>query len=109
MRFLIILILLILSSVETVTAQDRDYNADVETIDGMVEALYATISGEKGEPRQWERFRKLFIPEARLISTGKNQSRELSYSVSSPEEFIENANDYFVQNGFFEYETHRSV
>ena len=89
-------------------AQDK-YAKDVESIDSIVEALYASISGEKGEERDWERFRNLFIPEARLIPTGKNQDGKLVYSVSSPEQFIEQANQNFVDNGFYEYETHRST
>jgi len=89
-------------------AQDK-YAKDVETIDAIVEALYATISGEKGEARDWDRFRYLFIPEARLIPTSKNQDGKLVYSVSTPEEFLQRANQGFVENGFYEYETNRST
>ncbi|MEX0608944.1 MAG: hypothetical protein WD016_04905 [Balneolaceae bacterium] len=86
-----------------------DYSKDVETIDGVIEALYASISGEKGEERDWNRFRNLVLPEARLIPTGRNSNGELRYTVYSPEEFIENTNSYFVENGFYEYEIHRDT
>jgi hypothetical protein len=80
---------------------------DVESIDNLIEALYASISGEKGEPRDWERFRNLVIPEARLIPTGRNKQGKNVYQVMTPEEFIENTDPYFVENGFYEYEIHR--
>lgn len=80
---------------------------DVQSIDNVIEALYASISGEKGEPRDWDRLRNLFIPEARLIPTGRNQQGKNVIQVYSPEEYIENTNDYFLENGFYEYEIHR--
>src|SRR4051794_4671809 len=41
--------------------------ADVESIDAILKALYEVISGPKGQARDWDRFRSLFAPEARLI------------------------------------------
>lgn len=43
--------------------------ADVETLDGILEALYAVISGPAGQARDWDRMRSLFLPGARLIPT----------------------------------------
>jgi hypothetical protein len=80
---------------------------DVETIDNVIEALYASISGEKGEERDWERFRNLMIPEAQLIPTGINSEGKNVYQVMSPERFIEVANNSFIEDGFYEYELHR--
>ena len=45
--------------------------ADVSSIDGIVAALYDVISGPAGQSRNWDRMRTLFIPEGRLIATGK--------------------------------------
>ncbi len=92
----------------TAFGQDK-YAKDVESVDGIIEALYASISGEKGEERDWDRFRNLFIPEARLVPTGKNQQGKLIYRVYSPEQFIQQTSQSFVDNGFYEYETHRST
>ncbi len=47
--------------------------ADVESIDAIMTAVYDVISGEAGEARDWDRFMSLFIPEARLIPSGRNQ------------------------------------
>ncbi|SMO96983.1 hypothetical protein [Gracilimonas mengyeensis] len=98
---------LLVQPLSTQAQQKADFSADVENIDNLIEALYATISGEKGEPRQWDRFRNLFIPEARLIPTGENEDGKNTYRVMNPEEFIENTNEYFVENGFYEYELSR--
>jgi len=47
----------------------RSGDRDVATIDGLVAALYESISGRAG-PRDWERDRKLFAPGAVLMPTG---------------------------------------
>lgn len=41
--------------------------SDVASIDAITAAVYESISGPAGQPGDWERFRSLFIPEARLI------------------------------------------
>ena len=78
-----------------------------KTVDGIIKKLYASISGEKGEPRDWEAFDQLFIPEAQLMPTGKNEDGGRSYKVFSPDEYKENANQYLVENGFYEEEIYR--
>ena len=42
-----------------------------ETIEGIVTTLYALISAAKGEARDWDRFRTMFLPGARLIPTNR--------------------------------------
>jgi hypothetical protein len=44
---------------------------DIDTIEGIVTTMYATISGEAGQPRRWDRFRTLFVPGARMIPTNR--------------------------------------
>ncbi len=109
MKKLYTILLIVLFGVEIAVAQVsvEQRARDVESIDNLIEALYASISGEKGEPRDWDRFRNLVIPEARLIPTGRNQQGKNVYQVMTPEEFIENTDSYFVENGFYEYEIHR--
>jgi hypothetical protein len=43
------------------------YANDHTSADAIINALYAVISGPAGQKRDWDRFRALFIPEARLI------------------------------------------
>jgi hypothetical protein len=78
-----------------------------KTVDGIIERLYASISGEKGEPRDWEAFDQLFIPEARLIPTGNDDNGKKLYQIFTPGEYKENANQYLVENGFYEEEIFR--
>ncbi len=47
--------------------------ADVASVDAIVAALYDVISGPAGQARDWDRFRSLFHPSARLIPAGKNR------------------------------------
>ena len=59
-------------------AQDTDAASpptdpdDVASVDAIIDALYAVISGPAGEQRDWDRFRSLMLPEARLIPLFKN-------------------------------------
>ncbi|MEX0722491.1 MAG: hypothetical protein WD053_01370 [Gracilimonas sp.] len=105
--YIILLILLLGAELSLAQVSEEQRQKDVQNIDNLIEALYASISGEKGEPRDWDRFRNLVIPGARLIPTGRNQEGKNTYQVMSPEEFIENTDSFFVENGFYEYEIHR--
>ncbi|HRI79226.1 MAG TPA: hypothetical protein PLR06_06785 [Cyclobacteriaceae bacterium] len=88
--------------------QAKDYSADVKTVDATIEVLYAVISGDPGQPRDWERFRNLFKPEARLIPTRKNEAGELTYRTLSPEEYVTMFSSR-ISTGFFERELHRNT
>jgi hypothetical protein len=80
--------------------------ADVASIDAIMAAVYDAISGPAG-PRDWDRFRSLFIPEARLISLGRNQEGQIRKRAMDVEAYISGADRYFSQNGFFERELAR--
>ena len=57
---------------------------DVSSIDGIVAALYDVISGGAGEKRNWDRMRTLFIPEAKLMATGKRPDGSMADSTHDP-------------------------
>jgi hypothetical protein len=42
---------------------------DVSSPEAIVKAFHETLSGEKGEKRDWDRFRSLFLPDARIVAT----------------------------------------
>jgi len=86
---------------------DTKYASKVKTLDSTVETLYAVISGEKGEARDWDLFRHLFAPEAKLIPSGKNKEGGVSLRYWSAEQYVEEAGSYLVDNGFYEKEIHR--
>jgi len=81
---------------------------DVESVDAIVAAVYDVISGPAGQARDWERFRSLFIPGARLIPVGPRPEGKYGANVTTPEEYAEGANSYFLENGFFEDEIGRT-
>jgi len=82
--------------------------ADVASVDAIVAAVYDVISGPAGEARDWDRWRTLFLPEARLISTGVNGQGESGYRVMTPEDYVAMAGASLEQNGFFESEIGRT-
>jgi hypothetical protein len=53
---------------------------DVSSVDALVRSIYDVISGPAGKKRDYERFRSLFAPEARLVqvSTAPDGSRSVS-------------------------------
>jgi len=81
--------------------------ADVESIDAIMAAVYEVISGEAGEARDWDRFMSLFVPEARLIPSGRNPQGEHGYQVMTPRQYADGPGDWLVENGFFEDEAYR--
>ena len=81
--------------------------ADVATVDGIVGALYDVISGAAGQRRNWDRFRSLFAPGARLIPTGVRPDGSHTMRVMTPEDYIATAGAGLERNGFFEREIAR--
>lgn len=81
--------------------------ADVATDDGIIAALYASISGPAGQKRDWERFRSLFIPDARLVvARPRRPEGPVPPRVMTPEQYIAGSGG-LEQNGFFEREISR--
>jgi hypothetical protein len=82
--------------------------ADVKSPEAIVQALYQTISGPAG-PRNWDRFRSLFLPGARLITTTQTPGGSFKLVDLSVENYIGRAGDYFAHHGFYESEiTHET-
>jgi hypothetical protein len=82
--------------------------ADVATMDSILAALYDVISGPAGT-RNWDRFRSLFIPGARLIPTTPRPTGEVGSRVLTVEEYVQRAGAFFEKEGFFEREAARRV
>jgi hypothetical protein len=81
--------------------------SDVSTLDGILHALYEVLSGPAGQPRDWERYRSLFIEGARLIVVAavageKPHARQLSL-----EDYIRRVEPIFAVENFWERETSR--
>src|ERR1051325_6357659 len=81
--------------------------ADTDSIDSVTHAVYAVISGPAG-PRDWDRFRALFIDGARLISI-RITPEGPSPNVMTPDDFAKRSGTNTATNGFFESEVARRV
>lgn len=82
---------------------------DLSTLDGIIGALYDSISGPAERKRDLRRFRTLFIPEARLIPVRPNAEGGSTAQVMDVDEFFRLASESFKVAGFFEREIARKV
>lgn len=93
--------------------------ADVASIDSIIAALYDVISGPAGKKRDWDRFRSLFAPGARLIPTGARRppgtkpdaplmgNEEYASRTLTPDDYITRSSSLLEERGFFEREIAR--
>lgn len=73
----------------------------VRTIESVVTAFYDTISGPKGQARDWDRYRGLFFPGARLSAARSAHGTAVVDSVPV-DEYIQRERRYFEGSGYFE-------
>jgi len=88
------------------SAASTEPDADVASIDGILRALYEVVSGPAG-PRDWERERKLFLPEARLMPSGNSPAGGTGRQVFDLDDYIASRSSFFEKNDFYEIETAR--
>jgi len=85
-------------------------STDVDTVEHLVNALYDVISGPAGKPRDWDRFRSLFLPDGRMgvirpdipDADGKPATKS-DAALFTPDTYIERDDPYFKTNGFYEH------
>ncbi|HET9603874.1 MAG TPA: hypothetical protein VFO96_06250 [Gemmatimonadales bacterium] len=77
-------------------------STDVSSIDSIVSALYQTISGPVGAPRQWARFFSLMDPAARLIPTGCDTVGNCRRRILTAEQYQERSDSLLTALGFHE-------
>jgi len=87
----------------------KDYSQKVQSLDATLETLYAVISGDKGEARNWELFKYIFHPDAKLIPSGKNKDGAIGARFMTPQDYIDRSGKWLVENGFHEVELNRKV
>jgi hypothetical protein len=85
-------------------------SSDVESIEAIIAAVYASISGPAGT-RDWNRLRSLFHAGARLLraAPAKGESSPISLMVFDVEAFVERVKPSVMKEGFFEREVARRV
>jgi hypothetical protein len=82
---------------------------DVKTIDSIMAAVYDVISGPAGQKRDWDRFRSLFAPGARLIPLRHLPDGKWMPAVLTPEDYITRGGPGLERDGFFENEISRTT
>ena len=83
--------------------------ADVASPEAIVEALYDVISGDRGVARDWDRFRTLFHPAAKLMPTATMPEGQGVIRPLTPQDYIDRAGPGLVREGFHEREIARRV
>jgi hypothetical protein len=84
--------------------------SDVNSIDSITAALYDVISGPKGQARDWDRMRSLFLPDGRLIPSRTDRNTHRTDAVVlTLEGYIQRASPRMSAEGFFEHGIHNQV
>ncbi len=98
-------------AVQTSTAQTTANNQEAAyaSIDAITAAVYETISGPAGQQRDWDFFKTLFAPGARLIPLGVRPGEPNRLNPMSVEDYPKMVDAYFFENGFFEVELARKT
>lgn len=81
---------------------------DVASETAILNALYAVISGPACQHRDWDRFRSLFAPGARLIPTGVTPDGKGTIRTWTPDEYATTVGGRLENGGFFEHEVART-
>jgi hypothetical protein len=102
MKKLAVLLLALAAAGSAFAQQARP--ADVASVDSVIAALYDTISGPAGKPRDWDRLRSLFRPDSRMVVHSPTKT-----SVLTVEDYIGRVTPVFAKTGFFESEVGRKT
>jgi len=81
----------------------------VESADALVVAIYNVISGPAGEKKNWDRMRTLFLPEGKLMATGKKPDGMMGKRIMTVEDYIATSGPILEKEGFFEREIGRRM
>ena len=79
---------------------------DVSTIDGIIKALYESISGDVGKAREWGRDRTLYTPNIRFVTINSNKDKSSVRRVTH-QQYVNNNNEFLIKSGFVEREINR--
>ena len=103
--------LLAAPAIVTTARAQAPADSSLATIDALLSTLYGVISGPAEQPRDWDRFRGLFWPGARLMPLAPDRSGGMRPQPISPDSFAAEADRAFrtvlAGRGFFETETAR--
>ncbi|MGB8976320.1 MAG: hypothetical protein WCC32_01440 [Terriglobales bacterium] len=83
--------------------------SDAATIDAILNALYDVLSGPAGQPRDWDRLRSLFLPDARIIPVVSTPGEPARARLLTIEDFIRRLEPIFATENFWERESSRET
>ena len=92
-------------NVPNVTARQED----VQSIDGLMHALYEVLSGPSGQPRDWARDRTLYLDDCRFIWWEEEESGKVHMVNVDHQSAVDLFNADMIENGYFVTEVHRST
>lgn len=72
--------------------------------EALVRALYEVISGPAHKERDWDRFRRLFLPGARVVAFTTLPDGTPQEGVWELDDYIRAAEEFYAQEGFWEEE-----
>ena len=94
--------LFVLSAVAcTSTPRALASNADELALRAIVQDVYAIVSGDKGQPRDWDRLRKHFV-EGGTMHVSMQRGERIAAAKFDVEQFIAMANQNSQQQAFYE-------
>jgi hypothetical protein len=87
---------------------------DVNSPEAILAAVYSAISGAKGQPRDWNRMRSLFIPDARLIPSVtpppvEGAAAHADAILLTIDGYIARNSARMTSDGFFEHSIHNET
>lgn len=74
---------------------------DVKSVDSLVRAVYDVISGPAGD-RDWNRFRSLFVPQARLTKAAEAADGSAIVRLLTVDDFVNAAGEAVRKEPFYE-------
>jgi hypothetical protein len=87
---------------------------DVSSPEAILKAVYDVISGGKNQPRDWDRFRSLFAPDAHLIpaitpppAAGATPHTDAIFL--TPDGYVARSSARLTSDGFFERSIHNET
>ncbi len=93
----------------TSEAPTKDYSSDTASPEAVMLSLIDVISGPKDVPRDWDRFRNLFLPTAHLGLVAKSPDGKDAHRMFSIDDFIRIIGPNYAKTGFLEEELGHSL
>src|SRR5690348_10505683 len=80
---------------------------DVKSIASILRAVYESISGPAGQPRDWAGFRSLFLPDGRLILAIRKRGEKPRARFLTVDDYVRRTDPFFAKEDFWEVESGR--